>query len=541
MSSRVRRAVAGVLVVGALFASWWTFRYLSDKVTEIKQTQEAAARHHQQRHQRIQDSIAQFASGYNAVLDWEKEFAVHLEMPPELRDQLAHGTYPLKDVGRWVESNSDVVRLTRALVRPDGRPIAFVNPGPADVIQVPGENSHLCVFKTVLTGEAKPEEGKKSPSTLELILSCDPSLVKAAEDLDKNAQSEFDKALLDSSSKITPSPFGERLVAARITHVESKSGDESLRATGFCLGYAYVQEESPLEYYMQFQGIEPPDKTPSVLDSLVADLWGQPVFKVSTIIVLLIALLIAALYVVYVVAIKKPKWLGYPDPAGYWGRFFSVCGILVLFVLGIYALGGCLHRGACVDTDGWSDYVWGGFFCGCGLALVKLSEETQGLRRDKENSDGFVGALKGRLALIEEGRLQDLPAEELAKITGGKRLPGWQMGGGETTYAASGDPLTFTSEGAGIVGRTNDSNGTVVFRGTIYNGSNWTVTNLTFDVVAKENDGTIRWARQVSTRFGENPELAPSVGDNLFVWVPDAEGIGSSEWSIVKARGYKLE
>jgi len=127
--------------------------------------------------------------------------------------------------------------------------------------------------------------------------------------------------------------------------------------------------------------------------------------------------------------------------------------------------------------------------------------------------------------------VQDLPAQELARITGD-----WQ-----SAWFARGEPPTvFTSEGIAL-GRTSESSGTVIFRAKIHNGSNWTVTDLTFEVIAKEKDGVARWARQVNMPFMDCHILMPTAADEFSVSVPDADGIGSSEWSIVKARGYKLE
>jgi len=280
-SSGVRRRVGGVLVIGALFASWWTVGYLRHKATEIKEAQEALAR----RHQQIQDSIAQFASGYSAVLDWRKAL---------------RGEDPL-----------DVAHVARVLVRPDGRPIVFVHWGGPDVIQVPGENSHLCYFNIPAS----------SHSSLQLILSCGPELVRAAQDstnITPEAFEENERRPLGGFAH-TPSPMNSLLVAARIIAVEDTSpagsSGTSFRATGFCLGHAYPQEKPESEYFED--DVESPlgpwyrpDTTPSVLGSLVVDLWEETIFKVFAIIVLVIVALCVAGFVMT----EKPKWLGYPDP-----------------------------------------------------------------------------------------------------------------------------------------------------------------------------------------------------------------------------------
>jgi hypothetical protein len=73
------------------------------------------------------------------------------------------------------------------------------------------------------------------------------------------------------------------------------------------------------------------------------------------------------------------------------------------------------------------------------------------------------------------------------------------------------------------------------FSGKIHNGSDWTVTGLTFRVVAKEKDGSVRWDRN----FKESINVDPLTTASFSVSVTGDEGCASHEWSIHEALGYK--
>ena len=73
------------------------------------------------------------------------------------------------------------------------------------------------------------------------------------------------------------------------------------------------------------------------------------------------------------------------------------------------------------------------------------------------------------------------------------------------------------------------------FSGKIYNGSDWTVTGLTFRVVAKEKDGSVRWDR----KFKESMNVQPLSTTSFSVSVTGDQGCASHEWSIDEAIGFK--
>lgn len=74
-----------------------------------------------------------------------------------------------------------------------------------------------------------------------------------------------------------------------------------------------------------------------------------------------------------------------------------------------------------------------------------------------------------------------------------------------------------------------------MFNGEIYNGSNWTITSVTFRVVAKETSESVRWDR----KFRETVRINSLTTSHFAVTVSDAEGVGSFDWSIDEVLGYK--
>jgi hypothetical protein len=74
-----------------------------------------------------------------------------------------------------------------------------------------------------------------------------------------------------------------------------------------------------------------------------------------------------------------------------------------------------------------------------------------------------------------------------------------------------------------------------MFNGEIYNGSDWTLTSVTFRVVAKDKSGSVRWDR----KFKETTRLNPLAASYFSVTVTEAEGVGSFDWSIDEVLGYK--
>ena len=77
--------------------------------------------------------------------------------------------------------------------------------------------------------------------------------------------------------------------------------------------------------------------------------------------------------------------------------------------------------------------------------------------------------------------------------------------------------------------------GSKMFNGEIYNGSDWTITSITFRVVAKEKSGSLRWDR----KFREAIKISPLATSYFAVNVIEGEGIGSFDWSVDEILGYE--
>jgi hypothetical protein len=71
--------------------------------------------------------------------------------------------------------------------------------------------------------------------------------------------------------------------------------------------------------------------------------------------------------------------------------------------------------------------------------------------------------------------------------------------------------------------------------GEIYNGSDWTITSVTFRIVAKEKSGSVRWDRKFRDTIG----MSPLAATYFTVIVTEAEGIGSYDWHIDEAMGFE--
>jgi len=93
-----------------------------------------------------------------------------------------------------------------------------------------------------------------------------------------------------------------------------------------------------------------------------------------------------------------------------------------------------------------------------------------------------------------------------------------------------------TSDIAKLTGNASLSYGK--FQGKIYNGSDWTIKEIVCRVIAKEKDGSVRWDRKFLVSF--YLMLYPLRTEFFSVDVTGEEGIGSYDWNIIEAKGYKL-
>ncbi|MDA1138628.1 MAG: hypothetical protein O3B01_08600 [Planctomycetota bacterium] len=88
------------------------------------------------------------------------------------------------------------------------------------------------------------------------------------------------------------------------------------------------------------------------------------------------------------------------------------------------------------------------------------------------------------------------------------------------------------SESSKVTGRASLSYG--YFKGNIYNGSSWNVSEFTVELTVKEKDGSVRWSR----RYKESISLpALQTKDFIFQVTGDAEN-GDLSWGITEVKGY---
>jgi len=71
------------------------------------------------------------------------------------------------------------------------------------------------------------------------------------------------------------------------------------------------------------------------------------------------------------------------------------------------------------------------------------------------------------------------------------------------------------------------------FSGSIYNGTAWTVKEITFRVTVKEKDGTVRWSRE----YTDKVSIAPKTSKDVYFGVTGAHEFGEWTWDITEARG----
>ncbi len=73
------------------------------------------------------------------------------------------------------------------------------------------------------------------------------------------------------------------------------------------------------------------------------------------------------------------------------------------------------------------------------------------------------------------------------------------------------------------------------FEGSIYNGSDWTIKEIVFNLTIKEKDGSVRWSRRLKTHF----DIAPLATESYSIDVTGTKGLGDITSYVVEARGYR--
>lgn len=73
------------------------------------------------------------------------------------------------------------------------------------------------------------------------------------------------------------------------------------------------------------------------------------------------------------------------------------------------------------------------------------------------------------------------------------------------------------------------------FSGSIYNGTSWTVKEITFIVTVKEKDGSVRWSRE----YIDNVNIKPKTSGDVYFNVTGAKDFGEWTWGIKEAKGIR--
>jgi hypothetical protein len=113
-------------------------------------------------------------------------------------------------------------------------------------------------------------------------------------------------------------------------------------------------------------------------------------------------------------------------------------------------------------------------------------------------------------------------------LYGDRKIP--QQGGGESREKEEEFPSAAASQ---VTGSASLSLGW--FSGKLYNGSDWVVTRVIVSVSAKEEDGTVRWTRDLS----EAVTIRPLTTESFSITVEGDQGIKEAPWSLKKVFGYK--
>lgn len=75
------------------------------------------------------------------------------------------------------------------------------------------------------------------------------------------------------------------------------------------------------------------------------------------------------------------------------------------------------------------------------------------------------------------------------------------------------------------------------FKGNLYNGSNWFITEMTVKIEVKEKNGKIRWARSYNTEIS----LSPLHSDEFIFEILGDDKNGEMSWGIENIKGYLPE
>jgi hypothetical protein len=114
-------------------------------------------------------------------------------------------------------------------------------------------------------------------------------------------------------------------------------------------------------------------------------------------------------------------------------------------------------------------------------------------------------------------------------------LAGEWLSGGAKERSTQAEILPV-EEQAKVTGNANLS-GYGSFSGKIYNGSNWTITEIKIRVAAKGENGVVKWNREFMTTTTIGPLTTEDFSFN--VTGDENVSIALTEWGIVEVHGYK--
>lgn len=141
-------------------------------------------------------------------------------------------------------------------------------------------------------------------------------------------------------------------------------------------------------------------------------------------------------------------------------------------------------------------YIWSSY------DRYYITTSSKGIAYEVDRKTGKSWALIGGRKILQESLdkpKRPLPGDEQIKITGNAELSyGW-------------------------------------FSGKIYNGSSWTITRVIFKIIAKEDDGSIRWDRD----FSKDVTIGPLETGKFKVLVTGDAGVKDVSWHIKQVFGYQ--
>jgi hypothetical protein len=149
---------------------------------------------------------------------------------------------------------------------------------------------------------------------------------------------------------------------------------------------------------------------------------------------------------------------------------------------------------------------------GAAYEVDRRTGDTWELRGSRKIPHSNSEEIQSKEKQAEEKKSEELPQADAIKITGEADLE---------------DVGYMTVTGTSLSGD---------FGGKLYNGSDWVVTKLLFNVTAKEASGNVRWSHDY---IWEGYPIDPLEAFYFDFPVTEYKGVTKTTWSIRKAYGFK--